>query len=204
VETNIQTTGHSAEDESVKIRTELFKRYVLPNKNLVYKLCINYTFSPGDVEDNYNEVLINFFKYIETYDPKRSIQTWLHIVTKRFVSDMNSRHCAYNKRNDDVEVSQIAGLLIDETEVSENCMSEDNYRLHYNDDILDALDCLKPIYREALVLQQAGYKLEEIMEISYQNGNLKTKNLETVKSRLFLAKQQMRKLINRDGERRKQ
>ena len=72
----------------------------------------------------------------------------------------------------------------------------------YNDDILWALDRLKPIYREALLLQQAGYKLGEIMEITYNNGTLQTRNVETVKSRIFLAKTQLRKLLTRDGEKR--
>ena len=83
-------------------------------------------------------------------------------------------------------------------------MDISNYPQMYNDDILAALSKIKPIYREALLLQQAGYKLNEIMEISYRNGNLRTKNIETVKSRLFLAKQQMRKLITRDGDRREE
>jgi RNA polymerase sigma factor (sigma-70 family) len=203
VETNKQKTGPVIDDESVQKRTALFNRYVLPHKNLVYKLCIRYSYCSTDIEDNYNEVLINFFKYIETYDPSRSIQTWLHIVTKRFVHDLNIHRRCY-KTSDDVDVAEIACSMIDEGGISENCMGMDNYRLWFNDTILEALDGLKPIYREALLLQQAGYKLEEIMEISYRNGNLKTKNIETVKSRLFLAKQQMRKLITRDGERREE
>lgn len=77
-----------------------------------------------------------------------------------------------------------------------------NYRQFYNDDVLRALDRLNPIFREALMLQQAGYKLEEIMEITYRNGTLKTRNIETVKSRLFLAKKRMRQLIDRDGNKR--
>ena len=81
-------------------------------------------------------------------------------------------------------------------------MGMDNYREFYNDDILAALDQLKPIYREALLLQQAGYKLEEIVEISYRNGNMKSRSMDTMKSRIFLAKQQMRKLITPDGEKR--
>ena len=81
-------------------------------------------------------------------------------------------------------------------------MGMENYREFYNDDILNALDSLKPIYREALLLQQAGYKLEEIVEISYSNGNMKSRSLDTMKSRIFLAKQQMRKLITPDGEKR--
>ena len=196
METDFQT------EDSVKRRTELFNRYVLPHKNLVYRLCIRYSYWAEDIEDNYNEALINFFKYIETYDPARSIQTWLHIVTKRFVSDLNHRNCAF-KRDNDVDVSKLEGNAIGETEAGENCLGTDNYRLYYSDDVLEALDNLKPIYREALLLQQAGYKLNEIMEISYRNGNLKTKNIETVKSRLFLAKKQMRELIDRNGERRK-
>lgn len=185
--------------ESVKRRTDLFNTYVLPHLNLVYSLCIRYSYSSGEIEDNYNEVLINFYKYIETYDPERSIQTWLHIVTKRFVSDLNQRKSQF-KRTEDLDVSELADVVLDEDEVSGNCMNVVNYEQMYNDDILEALKQMKPIYREALLLQQAGYKLNEIMEISYKNGNLKTKNIETVKSRLFLAKQQMRNLINRDGE----
>lgn len=40
------------------------------------------------------------------------------------------------------------------------------------------------------------------MEITYRNGTLQAKNVETVKSRLFLAKAQLRKLLTRDGEKR--
>ena len=38
------------------------------------------------------------------------------------------------------------------------------------------------------------------MEITYNNGTLQTRNVETVKSRIFLAKTQLRKLLTRDGE----
>lgn len=186
-------------EESVERRTNLFNQFVVPHVNLIYKLCIRYSYSSHDVDDNYNEVLINFYKYIETYDTSRSIQTWLHIVTKRFVADMNNRNSQF-KTTDDLDVDEMADTFTEDSELSCNYMGEDNYHELYNDDILKALSKLKPIYREALLLQQAGYKLMDIMDISYKNGNLKTKNIETVKSRLFLAKQQMRKLINRDGE----
>ena len=189
----------SIEEDSAGRRTELFNLYVLPHKNLIYKLCIHYSYSQEDIADNYSEVLTNFFKYIETYDPARSIQTWLHIVTKRLIADMNLRRMNHN-RSDDIDIQEIGDIIPDESEEGANCMNMENYGRFYNDNILKALDQIKPIYREALLLQQAGYKLHEIVEISYRNGNLKTRNIETVKSRLFLAKQQMRKLVTRDGE----
>lgn len=192
----------SSSEASVAIRTELFNRYVLPHKNLIYALCIRYTFRRDDIADNYNEVLVNFFRYIHTYNPERSIQTWLHIVTKRYVYDLNLRRRL--PTTDDVSIYDLpAGVLTGE-DTHTNSMGMDNYREFYNDDILRALGRLKPIYREALLLQQAGYKLHEIMEITFRNGTLKARNIETVKSRLFLAKQQLRELITRDGEQKPQ
>lgn len=190
-----------AELKDIELRTELFNRYILPNRNLVYRLCIRYTFLQENIADNYSEALVNFFRYITTYDPQRSLLNWIHIVTKRFVMEQNRRHGRLPV-SENVDISKLASSLSDEDETHSNAMGMDNYREFYNDDILAALDQLKPIYREALLLQQAGYKLEEIVEISYRNGNMKSRSMDTMKSRIFLAKQQMRKLITPDGEKR--
>lgn len=190
--------GTSSSEASEAVRTELFNRYVLPHKNLIYALCIRYTFRREDIADNYNDVLVNFFRYIHTYKPERSIQTWLHIVTKRYVYDLNLRRRL--PTTDDVSIYDLPAGALSGEDTHTNSMGMDNYREFYNDDILRALGQLKPIYREALLLQQAGYKLHEIMEITFRNGTLKSRNIETVKSRLFLAKQQLRELITRDGE----
>ncbi|MDL2320210.1 sigma-70 family RNA polymerase sigma factor [Alistipes sp. OttesenSCG-928-B03] len=186
-------------NESIQERTRLFEKYILPNLNLVYSISIRYSYDPQDVQDNYNEALANLFRYIGTYDPEKNLQTWIWVVCKRLIYDLNSKR-RNHKLTDDVDVEDIASEVVDDDHISGNYMGMDNYEQFYNDDILDALSKIKPIYREALLLQQAGYKLEEIMEISYRNGSLKSRNIETVKSRLFLAKQQMRNLINRDGE----
>ena len=118
------------------------------------------------------------------------------------MADLNNRNRNRMPPDDNIDISEISSSLSDEDEPSGNSMGMDNYREFYNDDILWALDRLKPIYREALLLQQAGYKLGEIMEITYNNGTLQTRNVETVKSRIFLAKTQLRKLLTRDGEKR--
>ena len=172
---------------------------------MIYKLCMRYTFNNSDVEDNYIEVLTNMYKYIETYNPERSIQTWLHIVTKRCVFDLDQRKKRHqNMLNDDNDVETFFSdkSIIDFDEVSSNAMGIDNYKKLYNDDILAALKQLKPQYRNALLYQQAGYKLKEIAEIEYRNGALDSRNIETVKSRLFLARQQLQQLLTRDGKRR--
>ena len=190
------------EDESARQRAELLRKYVMPHKNLIYSICIKYTYNQEDIEDNYLEALANFFKYMDSYDPARPVKTWIYAVTKRLVADLNNRNRNRMPPDDNIDISEISSSLSDEDEPSGNSMGMDNYREFYNDDILWALDRLKPIYREALLLQQAGYKLGEIMEITYNNGTLQTRNVETVKSRLFLAKTQLRKLLTHDGEKR--
>lgn len=197
-------TSKALSDEELKdieYRTELFNRYIVPNRNLVYRLCIRYSFRQEDIADNYSEALVNFFKYIGSYDPQRSVLNWIHIVTKRFVMEQNRKQSRVQV-SENVDVYSLAPKLSDEDESHGNAMGMSNYREFYNDDILAALDALKPIYREALLLQLSGYRLEEIVEISYRNGNMRSRSLDTMKSRIFLAKQQMRKLITPDGERR--
>ena len=80
-------------------------------------------------------------------------------------------------------------------------MGLENYRELYSDDILAVLDSMKPIHKDALLLQEAGYSLKEIADIEYDKGTLKYRNIETVKSRLFLARQYLKKYLTRDGKR---
>lgn len=189
-------------DEEVRERHALFNKYVTPNLNLIYKCVIQYSMDKRYIDDNYVEALVNYYNYIDTYDPCRPLATWLHIVCKRFVHNLEVRRSKETKSTDDVEIDNSPELSYNPQDISENVLGVDNWRELYDDDILWALETLKPIYREAFILQQAGYKLNEIVEISYQNGNLRSRNIDTIKSRLFLARLQLQALLTRDGKRR--
>lgn len=188
--------------EVIARRHELYNKYVAPFYNMIYKLCIKYSYQSCNVQENYTEVLANFYRRIETYDPNKSIRTWLHIVTKRQVIALERRRQALiDKDNDDNDIETYSESILDESVVSSNVMCLENYRELYNDDILSVLDELKPIHRDAFLLQQSGYALNEIVEIEYQKGNLKSRNIETIKSRLFFARQYLQRNLTRDGER---
>lgn len=202
-----QTDGRDIDPEVtpevVKKRTELYNKYVAPYYNMIYKLCMNYTYDPANVEENYTEVLVNFYRRIDTYDPTRSIHTWLHIVTKRQVFELERRRRRHDNKSYDIDIEDYGECdwMANDNHISGNVMGVDNYRELYNDDILAVLDSMKPIHRDAWILQQAGYSLKEIAEIENQKGTLKSRNIETVKSRLFFARQYLRKNLTRDGKR---
>ena len=39
---------------------------------------MKYTYNQEDIEDNYVEALVNFYKYMDSYDPARPVKTWLY------------------------------------------------------------------------------------------------------------------------------
>lgn len=179
-------------------RNKLFQQYVAPYYNMIYKLCMNYTYNPVNVPENYNGVLINFYRRIETYDPNKPIRTWLHIVTKRQIAELERKRKVHDNRNDDYDIEELCKYS---DKQSSNSMGIDNYRDVYSDEILAVLDSMKPTHRDALLLQEAGFSIKEIAEIEHNKGVLKSRNTETIKSRLFLARQYLKKHLTRDGKR---
>lgn len=182
-------------------RNALFDKYIRPHFNLVYHCCIKYSDCSENVEENYAIALTNLFRGIETYDPSKEISTWIHICTKRQIWEINKKRAKEDNKDKDKDVFTVCDSIAGREEPSANCMSLENYRELYNDDILAALDSLKPMYKDALLLQMAGYSLQEIADIEYEKGNLSSRNIDTVKSRLFLARQCMKEKITRDGKR---
>lgn len=198
-----ELSNYLTDEESIKTRTALFNKYVYPYRNLIYHICIKNTASEDNIRDNYNEVLLNFYKYVCTYDPARSVKTWIYAVTTRCVFDLEGKRSRFKRTGDVgvVDIEELADELLDETEVSANSIGLDNYRDLFSDEVLFALEKLKPMYRDPLLLQVSGYRLDEITVILHKKGSLKAANIETTKSRIFLAKKQLRELLTRDGKR---
>lgn len=189
-------------DEDIRRKHKLFYQYVVPYQNMIYKLVIQYSMQKSHIDDNYVECLANYYKYIETYNPSMSIKTWLHIICKRFVHDLEERRMKQAQPTDDLNIENSPEFTHEPNNSEDDILNCRNWVDIFNDDEIEALNSLKPIYREAFLLQHAGYKLNEIVEISFRNGNLKSKNIDTIKSRLFLARQFLQRKLTREGERR--
>lgn len=185
----------------IEKRQALFTQYVAPYLNMIYKLCMRYSYSKWDVEENYTEVLVILFRRIHSYDPERSIQTWIHIVTKRYIAELERKKKAHDNKSNDVDIEDLQDEGYDYDGPNSNSMTVENYTELYSDDVLEVLNELKPMHRDALLLQEAGYSLKEIAEIEYKKGVLKSRNIETIKSRLFFARRYLQKNLTRDGKR---
>lgn len=198
-----EISNYLTDEASIEKRTALFNKYVYPYRNLIYHICTKNTGNQDNIRDNYNEVLINFYKYVSSYNPQLSIKTWIYAVATRCLFCIENKRNRFQRTGDvgAIDLDQIADSVLDEDDQTANHISLDNYRELFSDDVLSTLESLKPTYREALILQLAGYKLEEITKILHEKGSLKSANVETTKSRIFLAKKQLRELLTRDGKR---
>lgn len=187
--------------EVIARRTALFNRHIKPFINMIYKLCKEYSWSPDNVEENYSEVMINFYRRIETYDDTRPIRAWIHTCVKHQVWACEKQRQAHNNKDYDNDIEDYEEELLADDHVSSNILGVDNWRQLYNSDIVEVLEELKPRHRDALILQESGYSLKEIAEIEFAKGSMKSPNIETIKSRLRLARQHLKENITKDGQR---
>lgn len=188
-------SDNSKIDNNTEIKTALFYKYIIPNKDLVTKICNRHSIPRWEAEDDISETLGNLYKYIQTYDTARTIRTWIYAVTIRLVYEKNQKRMKY-PIDYHYDVNEITGDFSFWDTISEKSMSIDNYRSFYDDHILHALDQLNENNKLVLLYQMAGFTHKEIMEITYKNGTLKKPNLETVKSRKNLARKQLQTLLS--------
>lgn len=175
-------------------KKELFNKYVMPHYDFVKKLCERYTASRQDVDENFNDVLLNLYMYIETYDESRDLKTWLHIVTKRYVFNMNKRRLVYGNSMQLTDSFSGSGMECDEKPCEMACCDSG-----YHDGISVALDLMPQIHRKAFEMQMSGYSLKEIAKILNESGELDSSNINTVKTRVFTARKFLREHIDREG-----
>ncbi|MGL5690142.1 MAG: RNA polymerase sigma factor [Bacteroidales bacterium] len=206
------TVRGSAEDYAERVA--LFNELILPLKNMVYKLCINYTMKSEYVEENYNEVLKNLFQYIKTYNPEMKLKTWVHVVCKRHVCQIDKeRRCTVvSGRGDKSDIIQVDIEMVDEEHTADEPSwrevsgytqvgSEEMLEKHLGDGVATALNEIPPLSKRLLLMQYDGMSNKEIADIIYEEGVISRPDAKIVKSKLNSARQQIKKLINRDGER---
>lgn len=186
------------DDAVVKRRSELYNKYILPNHEMIFRICTYYSSSPENAKDNYQSALMNFFRGIETYDESKPLHTWISVVTKRHViacEKREARHSAYNRSVDLDLYHDIA----EDDEASIKKFIPSDYTEAFNPGIRRLFNAMKRPQRDALLLQLAGYSLKEIQAIENSREQGREISIETIKSRLFLARAFLKKHLNEDG-----
>ncbi len=185
--------GNSSSD--VRRKGELFNKYIKPYYDFIRRLCERYTASKHDVDENFNDVLLNLYIYIETYDESRDLRMWIHIVTKRHVFALDEKRRMHDNsiRGTECDIDRMPSCEIDNYDESED------YEKIYGDGIVRTLRSMPQIYRQAFMMQHHGMSLKEIAKALKESGDLKSGNINTVKTRIHVARKIFKESIDTEG-----
>jgi len=191
-------TGHDPEENQ-----RLFDLYIRPNFDRIKALTIRYTNNNSNVEEDYWYVLCEFYKYIYSYNPEASLNTWLHIVVKRTVQDLNKkRYTTFSHYTSTPRVPLITAMS--DGVYEDNYFENDPLMMGFNDEIVKVLKLLPPLKLSAFLLQVQGRSIKEITDIEFARHHLTKYSQEVIKSRIFFCRSFLRKRLTKDGKLRNQ
>lgn len=176
----------------------LFQELVVPHLTSIKSLTVRYTDRYQDVEDNFNYVLAQMYSYIYTYDPKKSLDTWLHIVTKRACFNQNDKRAQYLSMVTDLEYCT-PDVLHQHGTANMIDASFGTLADNLSDVMYEALMQIDPCKLSPFLLYAQGMGVREITQLEWKAGHLERKSEDMVKSRIYWAKKQLQYILKQYG-----
>lgn len=176
----------------------LFQEYVAPHLTSIKSLTVRYTDKYQDVEDNYNYVLAQMYSYIHTYDPKMSLDTWLHIVTKRACFNQNEKRAQYMSIMTDLEYCS-PDVLHQHGTANMVDAGFGTLADNLSDIMYEALMQIDPRKLSPFLLYAQGMGVREITQLEWKAGHLERRSEDMVKSRIYWAKKELQHILKQYG-----
>jgi len=176
--------------------TESFERIVLAYQQKVYNLAFRLLADRGEAEDITQEIFINVFRHIASFQGKSQFSTWIYQVTMNHCRNrlkyLKRRYHHATESLDDpllTKEGEIERLIPDEGDVPEDVL----YRQQVQDLVQTAFGMLRDDFREVIVLR-------DVQEFSYQEISQVLELPEgTIKSRLHRARMELKEILIRLG-----
>ena len=181
--------------QSPRDRTALFNELVVPNLNLIYKLCQNHADNKSDVRDLYQENLVNLFEFIDTYKPNLRLTAWIITIVVRKIREIQKKKY---KLPLDLKDNIYDWAIFSEKDVSVPLEYEDIVD-YIDDEMLEAMQSISTKHTKPFVLHHVfKHKLKEIQKVLHDDGDLPSDSVSTVKSRVHLAKKKLAESLDKE------
>ena len=183
-------------------REKRFNELIVPHFDFIRSLVSYYSDHPQYVDENFNTLLFDFYRYIHTYNGERPLKTWLHSVVRNNVGTINKERSKEASKIADAEFNPV-----EKSKRSDNTIDLENGLLtladSISDDVYSALLSLQPLRLSVFVLHIQGYSIEEIAKIEFERGHLSKLSNDIVKNHIFWAKKTLREILISHGIKRK-
>lgn len=176
----------------------LFEKYIVPKMINIKALAVKYTDKYQDAEDNYIHTLQQMFMYIHTYDNTRSLDTWIHIITKRACYHQNKKRAERNSNYADM--SNCSSEILHQHGTA-NIVDAGFGTLADNisDTMYNALLSIEPYKLSAFLLYAQGMSIRNIARMEYRSGHMDKKSEELIRSRIFWARKELMYILKEHG-----
>ena len=152
---------------------ELFLSTIKNNKGAIFRMCLAYTSSYEDAKDLFQEVLLNAWKAIGSFQNKSSVNTWLYRITINVCLRANQK---INKRKS--RFLNADGLALESLQISEP--HQKSYPELYH-----CIKSLNEIERSIVMLFLEDMPYKEIAEITGLSANNIAVKMTRIKCKLF-------------------
>ena len=156
--------------------TEQFEQVVKEHGQGIYRWCKAYYGSGPDLDDLYQEVLINLWKALGSFRGDSKLTTWIYRVTINTALTYRRKKSKVSESETTLEDFQ---LPIDSTENEEKLLQEARYQL-----LLSSINKLKPDQRMVIGLFLEDLSYKEIAEIIGKDTNYVGVKISRAKEKL--------------------
>ena len=158
----------------MKTSETAFAQRVKEHKNTIYTVCFMFSKDSDEVNDLFQEVLINLWKGLEAFEGKSNIDTWIWRVSFNTCISQDRK----KKRNSPIPLSMGIDLFNDKDEDTKQVKM-----------LYDRIHHLKPFDRAIVLLWLENMSYEEIAAIV----GISVKNVSV---RLYRIKEELKQMSN--------
>ncbi|MBP5508480.1 MAG: sigma-70 family RNA polymerase sigma factor [Prevotella sp.] len=151
-----------------------FQQTILENKSTIYTVCYMFSNDSDEVNDLFQEVLINLWRGFDGFEHRSDIKTWIYRVALNTCITIDRK----KRRQPDTSLSMDINLFRDRDEDTKQV-----------DMLHQRISQLKPFDRAIVLLWLENLSYEEIGQIV----GISTKNVSV---RLFRIKEQLKQMSN--------
>lgn len=160
-----------------KLKEQKFKKLLNDDKDMIYRLCYAYLYNKNDVEDLFQEIVINIWNSLQNFRSEAKISTWIYRIAVNTALMHNKKDSKLKETFKNIEVQHHDRI---EDDLDENKEKESRII-----ELRKAIAQLKKQDRLVISLVLEGVKYEEISEIMGMTLSNVGVKINRIKTKLF-------------------
>lgn len=161
----------------MKNKEKIFQRLLIENKDKIYRICYAYLYDCSEVEDLYQDILLNIWKSLERFREESQLSTWVYRISVNTALTYNKRR----KRKEKLFTYDDHGI---QDFPSETQLPEKKIREKELDQLANCISQLEKQDRLIIGMLLEGVSYKEIAQVMGMTSNYVGVRINRIKGKL--------------------